>query len=253
MNYELLRMMSNNLDAVADTALLLVAVATVSMTFLELVKALSRARLYFHRWQIRSWIRTQAAKGADTDRIWKELLILAAGIPENESALFDQPSGKLMGQIQAAVNVALDFPTRYAALYKFLRTPPDAEPPGDDGQLWMKFTAAKYGFAPDDDAASAEPLSERDSRRASAKRALDGNLVARKLDALQTRIEYLWARANQLLSVLLGAFLLLYLLLQSNAWAVTPQAVFMSLLGGMISPFAKDIVAALAGLRRKGT
>jgi len=256
MNYELLRMMSNNLAAVAenvtDTALLLVAVATVSMTFLELVKALSRARLYFHRWQIRSWIRTQAAKGADTDRIWKELLILAAGIPENESALFDQPSGKLMGQIQAAVNVALDFPTRYAALYKFLRAAPDDEPPGDDGQLWMRFTAAKYGFAPDD-AASAESLSERDSRRASARRALDGNLIARKLDALQTRIEYLWARANQLLSVLLGAFLLLYLLLQSNAWDFTLQAAFMSLLGGMISPFAKDIVAALAGLRRKGT
>jgi len=51
----------------------------------------------------------------------------------------------------------------------------------------------------------------------------------------------------------MGAALLMYLLLQSNAWMITPQAVVMSLLGGMISPFAKDIVAALSGLRRKGT
>ncbi len=257
MNYELLRMMSNNLDAIAenvtDTALLLVAVATISMTFLELVKALSRARMFFHRRQIRGWIEGQAKKKEDTDRIWKELLTLAAGMPENESALFDQPTGKLMGQVQAAVNVALDFPTRYEALYDFLRAAPGGDPPDGDGRRWMKFTAAKYGFAPEDSPSSAGILPERDSRQASAERALLGNLVARKLDALQTRIEYLWARANQLLSVLMGAALLMYLLLQSNAWMITPQAVVMSLLGGMISPFAKDIVAALSGLRRKGT
>ncbi len=256
MNQDLLRMMSTNLDAlsehVTETALLLAAVAAVSMAFLELVKALSRARMFFHRRQIRGWIEDQAGKEG-RDRVWNELLTLSAGVPGNEGALFDQPTGKMMGQIQAAVNIALDFPTRYVALYDFLRAVPGGEPPDGDGRRWMRFTAAKYGFTPEDSPPSPEAWPERDSRQASAERALLGNLVSRKLDALQTRIEYVWARANQSLSVLLGAGLLLYLLLQGNEWNITPQSVVLSLLGGMISPFAKDIVSALAGLRRKGT
>ena len=257
MNYDLLRMMSDDLNAVTenvtDVALLLVAVATVSMTFLELIKALSRVRLFFHRRLIRRWIEDRAGKNGVGERVWRELLTLAAGGPENEGVLFDQPTGKMMGQIQAAVNIALDFPAVYQSLYDFLRAVPGGEPPDGDGRRWMRFAAAKYGFAPDDPAISAGLPSDRDSRQAAADRALIGNLVSRKLDALQTRIEYLWARSNQLLSVLLGAALLLFLLGHANGGHITLQGIVMSLLGGAISPFAKDIVTALAGLRRKGT
>lgn len=78
-------------------------------------------------------------------------------------------------------------------------------------------------------------------------------MMSTNLDALSEHVTETALRANQSLSVLLGAGLLLYLLLQGNEWDITPQAVVLSLLGGMISPFAKDIVSALAGLRRKGT
>src|SRR3989304_5358600 len=54
----------------------------------------------------------------------------AAGGAGGARALYDQPGEKLLGQMQAAVNVALDFPGVFPAFYGFL-TP--GAPPGAGG------------------------------------------------------------------------------------------------------------------------
>jgi hypothetical protein len=79
--------------------------------------------------------------------------------------------------------------------------------------------------------------------------------VTRKLDAFQTRVEYTWARFNQLLALLAGSVFFYYVL--SRTKDVTKISTFtlvaVSLMGGLIAPFAKDVVTALTGLRARRT
>jgi hypothetical protein len=237
-----------------DYAILLAAVGTISMAFLEFVKAITRARLHFHRYAISRWLRF-----AESDRAFEELMTLAAGGKENAASLFDQPSGKLMGQLQAAANVALDYPHMYKPLYEFLTSqpqpripPPKENAPARDADTWRSF-AEQLSRAP----ASAEERPEflATSRSGTQARARLGHLVARKLDSLQNWIEYRWARLNQFVSVALGA-VFFYVFLNTTP-ALRSESRFsllaVAMLGGLIAPFAKDIVTALSGLRTRRT
>jgi len=140
--------MAQQLDVVAgqilDYALLLAAIGTVTMALLELIKALARWRKRFHRRQIANWLATATTRAALHD----QLLLLAAGGTENADVLYDQPTGKLMGQIQAAANVALDFPERYKSFYDFITTAPRGDDGGKDQRAWREFSVARMSGRP---------------------------------------------------------------------------------------------------------
>jgi hypothetical protein len=246
-----------------EYGLILVSVATIAMAFLELLKAVTRARLWFHRWRVRKWIQRSSPAGVDT--VYRQLLALAASDVKSDSGLFDQSTDKMMGQVQAAANVAMDFPTTYSALYAFLTHPPEAPPPVDDGAtkqkaatgadptatdqaLWGRF-AAKMQEAPEVMARAAVtsdgPTAE--SIAANNARARLDHFVARKLDAFQSSAEYEWARLNQLVAVFGSAAVLMYVL--SEVEPNLAKRAVMALFGGMIAPFAKDFVSALQRLR----
>lgn len=124
---------------ILGAAVFLAAVSTVAVAIVEFVKALTRARLFFHRWSVRKWTANlnRSAWGLVKDLVnWcigeafgnpiveeavlGELLLLAAGGHDYDKALYDQPIEKMMAQIQAAANVALEFPNEYPSLYGFL-------------------------------------------------------------------------------------------------------------------------------------
>ena len=94
-------------------AVLLAAIATITMALLELVKALPfvTARLRYHRRRVQRWMNEEK-------QAYDELLILAVAGVNSADALFDQPTDKMMGQLQAAANVALDFPARFLSLIR---------------------------------------------------------------------------------------------------------------------------------------
>ena len=228
---------------ILDYALLLAAVGTITMALVELLKAVTRARLFFQRRMIAAWT---GGSGA----VESELLALAAGGPDSAASLYDQPSGKMMGQIQAAANVALDFPTVYPALYGFLTEGSSMVGATSDRDRWKTF-AARMSEAP-------PPAGERgavdvDARASTQARARLGNLVTRRLDALQTRIDYRWARLNQTVAVIGGAALLFYALSTVSQSSQVPAftRLLLALLGGLIAPFAKDVVNRLAGLQAR--
>lgn len=260
-------------QAFIQYGLILVTVATVAMAFLELVKAVTRARLWFHRWRIRRWIRR--ARPDREDQIYRQLLTLAASDVQNDSGLFDQSTDKMMGQIQAATSVAMDFPSNYTAFYEFLTQPPAApespepskEPeaasaadPADqsaprrpgrattDQNLWREYVegfeldpAAKVADSRTGDGPSAESIA------ANSARARLDHFVARKLDAFQSSMVYEWARLNQLVAVVGSTVFLLFVLQDIQPDVV--KRIGIAVFGGMIAPFAKDFVSALQRLR----
>lgn len=127
---------------ILGAAVFLAAVSTVAVAIVEFVKALTRARLFFHRWSVRKWTagldRSVSRLLPDLGRwtvtearpsvvvseqsVLGELLLLAAGGHDYDKALYDQPTEKMMAQIQAAANVALEFLNEYPCFYGFLTT-----------------------------------------------------------------------------------------------------------------------------------
>ncbi len=248
-------------DRWLEYGLLLLAVGTAAMAAVELIKAVSRLRLVYHRRRVREWCENSAAAGSP--EAYSQLLMLAASDPRYARAVFDQPAEKMMAQIQAAAGVAMDFPERYTALYRFVtQSKAEAEgmkaqaatfasgesPQVNDSDLWLKF-AMKHRESDEavqmmiDGKGGATP----DSVKANEARSRLDLFVARKLDSFQSSLEYAWARINQGLAGVGSTGVLLYILwgVESStlAWASW------SVLGGFVSPFAKDFVSALQRLR----
>ncbi|HBH01434.1 MAG: hypothetical protein A2W08_03130 [Candidatus Rokubacteria bacterium RBG_16_73_20] len=227
---------------ILDYALVLAAIGTVTMALLELLKAVGRARYVFNRRMVERWL------GADP-AVRREFLDLAAGGAAGAQALYDQPGEKLLGQMQAAVNVALDFPGVFPAYYGFLTAGAPTVGAEADDQRWKRFAPRIVEPVPPE-GASREQF-EADSRQSSQARARLGHLVTRRLDVFQTRLEYTWARLNQAVAVVGGGLLLYYLLPVAGGAGEVPWTTRLALavVGGLVAPFAKDVVNALTGLR----
>jgi hypothetical protein len=234
-----------------DYALLLAAIGTLSMAFIELIKGLTAFRRHFHRRELTQWMPDHDTRS--------ELLVLAAGGEQNAGVLFDQPTERMLGQIQAAANLSLEYPDHYPHAYAFF-TREDlqlklARTGGmtSDSELWENFATrtAREGYTTDE---AQQLKQESEGRAAQQARARLGNLIARRLDMFQNRTQYRWARLNQLVSIIVGATLAAYALLSTNK-IDNPKdfiaLVLLSLLAGMLAPFAKDVVAAISGLRAK--
>ena len=223
---------------ILDYALVLAAVGVLAMALLELLKGLLRLRKYYHRSRVRRWMGTQPAYGS--------LLALTVGAEANADALFDQPLSKMMGQIQAAATVALEFPLSYPEFFGFMTALPEQPVVGDDVQKWKVYIArAEKGELNKDNPADQQLI--RDGTQARAR--LD-HLVARKLDAFQSVSEYRWALLNQIVSVAIGTLILCYVMAQLD---VPAAAYAVAVMGGLAAPFAKDVASALSGLRATRT
>jgi hypothetical protein len=273
-----------------DYAIFAATVGTIVMALLELLKAITHARRRFHEYEMRRWIEQKRSGsigsalrfGSDTaagSPRWEEFLALVTGGYASRRAVFDQPIEKLMAQVQAAANMALDFPDRYPQLYEFLTTAPKrkegapgassapetgsaTEPSPSDAELWRKAAAARTNAsAPPPTDNAPPPSSTPDSsvppsslqRRGAEARARLQNLVARQLDALQTEIFYRWARSNQTVATVAGTVLTLMVLLPMSAKPGTPNvvlAVALAFVSGLTAPFAKDVVSGLSGFAR---
>lgn len=231
---------------ILDYALLLAAIGTIAMALLELIKSVTYWRRHFHRRRIERWL----ANAPDSTAAYQQLMLLAAGGPGNANVLYDQPTAKLMGQVQAAANVALDFPSKYPAFYEFIAAMPlvrELRDGGDDAKLWRRFSEERMEGRP----RKASVADDMQARSAAQARARLGNLVSRKLDVLQNAIEFDWARLNQLWSVAGGGTLLAWVLLNQKSPPSPELVVLLSLLGGLVAPFAKDVVSALTSLRAR--
>lgn len=271
-------------------------IASIALLVLVLVAALRRllsARAGYNRMSVERWIsraapmttaagnfvaffvpqvwRRSISDDPNDGSVLKELLVLTVGGTDNEHTLFDQTTAKLLAQIQLAANAAIDHPTRYRHLFRFLTRTPLTESTGTaDGDVWMEFTAklepagaktASGGAVPPSASADMvlrEPPSEpptpsdEEVRAASRARSRLDNVVARKLDALQVQIDRGWDSANLTVAVSLGIAIGLVLSLGDTglgSWYFV-MLIVIGAVSGFVGHFLGNLAAALDRVAR---
>ncbi|HEY9198367.1 MAG TPA: hypothetical protein VIR60_03300 [Gammaproteobacteria bacterium] len=256
----------------------LAAVGAFAMAVIEFWKKLRASQTRYHGRMITRWFR-QGEGAFDVSRrspdskvssqaAYSELLQLTTGVDaptadhttaslwdrgglhagpmwvesRADYALFALPFDRMMGHVQDAADSALNNPKRYPSLFLFITTGADS----DDVRHWFE----QADVMPDGDMFD----------RADAKRRADlyarlNQLARRKIDGFQVFTEQRWVNWNQLWANVVGVAVLFIVLLWSRGKAdgaeqLTWPVIFaFSLLGGVLSPVAKDIVTALSRVR----
>lgn len=256
---------------------LIAGIGALASGILEALKAAFPIRALFHQKSITRWTRgthwssdqlfmkvgfNALPRAAQPDTVIMELLELAIGGTEYRLALYEQAPEQMFGQIQAAVNVALDFPDRAPALYDFITRDPRLSDPGakssesnqaqsSDQAVWRTFSQAlNSGRVGVSSVSEQTPEAQAAKLAGSQARTRLDNLVRRRLDALQTRIDYRWSRLNQILSFIVAAAIAYYAL-----WTAHPNSLLANLslaaLAGFLAPPAKSLASALSSIRFK--
>ena len=239
-----------------DYALALAAVGALAMALIELFKKLLDSRTKFHAKRWTAWME-KSGNGtidkSDRRQAYADLIQLCTGVTSGEatdssSALIDQAGSlplwhgwdpdpayavfslepaRMMGAIQDAGDMALASPDRYKALFKL-------------------FTA---GASPRDVEAWLDP--KRDVKDRADAFARLRQIFKRKLDSFQLYTEQRWASYNQFAANLVGAVIMAAALfsLKTSLGLDGGTILFLSLFGGILSPVAKDLVAALRRVR----
>jgi hypothetical protein len=254
----------------------LAAVGALSMALIEAAKKLLDSRTKFQalrwtRWMMRTPL-TRSVTGADTPthvRAMAELLQLCTGVtkeegtaaanrlldrsghlpllhafhPEAAHALFALDLGRMMGSIQDAADVTLSSPTEYPDLYQLMTV--GAKP--DDVSRWFADgSSALVGIA-DTNPTPQQRLAVKEHAERFARLR---QIVKRRLDGFQLYTGDRWATWNQTAANLVGivTMFIVLLWLQRNSAVASisfPMLIIFSLLGGILSPVAKDLVTAL--------
>jgi hypothetical protein len=174
--------------------------------------------------------------------------------PDPAHAVFALDLSRMMGSIQEAADVALAAPTQYPSLYLLMTAGSDT---GDVSE-WYRTgpTAIVVDTQTGNEAEQRLKVKEHAERFARLRQ-----IVKRKLDGFQLYTGDRWASWNQFAANGVGFIVMLFTLV-SLQWpssppvgvgahisaffsSITISIVLLSLLGGILSPVAKDLVTAL--------
>jgi hypothetical protein len=171
----------------------------------------------------------------------------------DEHAVFALPLERMMGHVQDAAESALNTPKRYPSLYLFFTSgaaADDVKKWFDDAQAMPK--PARVDAAQEGSGQASGITFDRDEAKSRADLyARLHQLVRRKLDGFQAYAERRWVNWNQLWANVVGALVLFAALMWGRDFDTDelPTIILFSLLGGVLSPVAKDVVVALRKVR----
>jgi hypothetical protein len=254
----------------------LAAVGALSMALIEAAKKLLDSRTKFQALRWTEWVMRTPLDGRDSaggapshTRALAELIQLCTGVTAEEGssaaqrlvdsrghlplthafhqqpahALFALDLARMMGSIQDAADIALSSPTEYPDLYQLMTV---GAKPDDVARWYADGSSALVSIA------DLNPTPEqRQALKEHAERfARLRQIVKRRLDGFQLYTGDRWASWNQTAANALGIvtmFIVLIWLQRNSAVASIslPSLVVFSLLGGILSPVAKDLVTAL--------
>jgi hypothetical protein len=222
----------------------------------------------------------KTARSPDTERALTQLLQLCTGVSTTEAtdaarklfdsggtlpllyawsrspahAVFALDLARMMGSIQEAADIALATPTQYEDLYLFMTKGAD---PKDVSDWLTKGPATMLTVDNLPEAEQKKVVKEQAERFARLRQ-----LVKRRLDGFQLYTADRWASWNQFAANIAGFIVMFVALLYAHwssrhvamtldevaasfTWMIVP----ISLLGGIFSPVAKDLVTALQKVR----
>jgi hypothetical protein len=242
--------------SVGNTASSLAAIGTLtgalSMAFIQTMKDLTPVRRWFQRWWLNGWIDTRASnfnndvKGAkgkpalpptDAGEASAQLIELATG--GEEMAFFDLPADQLVAQMNAASQIALDYPSE-AHYYTLLAVLSQGADLADIEALYQVPSARA---ALED---KSLPANYADVRSRVAHR------LQRNLDGLQIAMSDRWQWLLQLGSQLICIAAIEIALLETSTNNLVANLIIgvpVALIAGYLAPVFRDLVAALQKLR----
>src|SRR5690348_4286135 len=251
----------------------LAGIGALSMALLQTAKNLLPLRLWFQRHHVESWLAqrsTQAlafAKAANfasasapapaypnVAQAQADLVHLATA--GDAGALYSLPIEQLCGQVNAATQVLLDYPSLHWNLLRCLASeaqPSDLaliNPPDPAAHAARKMLLRKPAVTLTD-----AEHNQVDDYVAARNRV--SHQIQRAVDALQISVSFRWKFWMQLASILLSAALGVATLLIGNAYFdmhLTPARecaliILTAILSGFLAPVARDLVAALEQIR----
>lgn len=254
---EILRNISTAISGLSGTALVfagaLAIAGTISMAILQIIKELTPLRRVYQRRWLEHWFRDRserfksAASKAERDaketlrerlpidaqKAQSTLVELATGGEEN--AFYDLAIEQVVAQMNAAAQVALEYPSNYFPLLAVVSQGADV---GDVSQVL----------------AGAVPR----TRKGAAQAPLDarnrvGHRIQRNLDGIQIALGSRWKLWMQITSITLTvAFVELAIATNITTFdtATFAVGVVLGIVGGYIAPVTRDLVASLQSLRK---
>lgn len=270
--------------SILEYFLLLAGIGTLSMAFLELAKGLTSLKRRFHQRVLRSWLAIPSLPNASkekqddnadrTETLRQEFALLTTGAKpvstaadvrigysafglKRSDAVYALDLEQVVAKAQSAFEAALQQPSRYPEMFKFISDEVTAHEPDESSTTvldWFSKVAPSEFKEHNKNSGGRVPTSEEQQR---AYNLLHASLT-RRLDILQISAGYTWKRFNRIMSVLIGAGLLWYVLDQSQSQLCnnregicldTVDMIFLSLFGGVLAPVSKDVVAAIGKLR----
>ena len=221
--------LDDGLEWLIAYVMLLAIVGAASMAIVELLKALFPVRRVHHglalRWFFREEFRDRGWLTLFADVLFKhppaqkaspalrQMIALGAGSADLEPVWCDQSSTDFFNQCLDAADLALELPERYPDLARFLGIPASGQRPAD-------------------------PPPDRRQLR---------HLAARRIESLRVSADWIWSRANQIVAMGLSSTAILWLA-QDLPWDLPPKLITAGL-GGLIAPFAKDLMTRLGEAR----
>jgi hypothetical protein len=221
------------------------AVGTITMALIQTAKDLFPLRRLFQRGRVLEWLAEGAVDaktkfGGDVSAGTAERDLIHLATDDDSSALYDLPIEQLCGQLNAAAQLALDYPNLHFDLLavtasgaaaedlQALRTPPPL--PAKAGDMTPELLAAKTSYT--------------DARNRVS------HQVQRAIDALQISVGFRWKWSLQIASFVLSA---LIAGIADWIYGTPPRSLvnilITALLAGFLAPVARDLMAALQKAR----
>ena len=251
----------------------LAGIGALSMALLQTAKNMLPLRLWFQRRHVEHWLAQRATQArvsstvaanaaassapfapANIAQAQADLVHLATA--GDADALYSLPIEQLCGQINAATQVLLDYPSLHWNLLRCLASeaqPSDLaliNPPDPAAHAARKMLLRKPAVTLTD-----AEHNQVDDYVAARNRV--SHQIQRAVDALQISVSFRWKFWMQLASILLSAALGVATLLIGNAYFdmhLTPARecaliILTAILSGFLAPVARDLVAALEQIR----
>jgi hypothetical protein len=254
---EILRNISTAISGLSGTALVfagaLAIAGTISMAILQIIKELTPLRRVYQRRWLERWFRDRSGRFAfaatkaerdakealrgrfpvDAQKAQSTLVELATGGEEN--AFYDLAIEQVVAQMNAAAQVALEYPSSYFPLLAVVSQGADI---GDVSQVLagaVPRTRKRTGQVPLD------------------ARNRVGHRIQRNLDGIQIALGSRWKLWMQITSITLTvAFVELAIATNITKFdtATFVVGVILGIVGGYIAPVTRDLVASLQSLRK---
>jgi hypothetical protein len=216
----------------------IVAVGVLVMAIIQTLKDLLPIRRIFQRRFLRTWLATQA-RGAPVSPLAAEADLVRLATAGDSNSFFDLPIEQLCGQMNAGMQLALDYPKKHEELLRLMAASAEASDIDRVVESWEADSPRLDDLTPPEKDALIQA------------RARVAHATQRAIDGLQIAAGNRWKLLLQIAAFSLSFLITTFAALSGAAAWPAASAVLYGLLGGFLAPVARDLLASLQQVPRR--